>query len=131
MSFHPHTLPALSSLIVIQREFQTPGGAMVQSGKPLANRPLRRGGVRAAAILAIALATSGPLWAADPVFSPKATENCAAAAAAASPALSDHAVLDCVGRAAQACMMTPGGDTTYAGPAEQAQGVDMSGTIPS
>lgn len=98
---------------MIQREFQTPGGAMVQSGKPLANRPLRPAGPRAAAILAIALASSGPLWAADPVFSAKATESCAAAAAAASPALSDHAVLDCVGRAAQACMMTPGGDTTY------------------
>lgn len=49
---------------------------------------------------------------ADPVFSSAATETCVQAVEAGSPGLSGHGVLDCVGRAAQACMMTPGGDTT-------------------
>jgi len=49
---------------------------------------------------------------ANPVFVPKATERCVAKATAASKTKSGHAVLDCVGLAAQACMNTPGGDTT-------------------
>lgn len=49
---------------------------------------------------------------ADPVFSPEATVTCVQAVEAGSPGLSVHAVLDCVGRAAQACMTMPGGDTT-------------------
>ena len=48
----------------------------------------------------------------DPVFSPDATETCVAEHEAQSPNLGDHAVLGCVGRAAQACFLTPGADTT-------------------
>jgi len=60
---------------------------------------------------AMALAWLAPAHA-EPVFSPAATEACVSEAHASSPGLSGHAVLDCAGRAAQACMMTPGGDTT-------------------
>jgi uncharacterized protein YecT (DUF1311 family) len=78
--------------------------------------PKRASGPRAGhgfgPILVLAgLALSGPVQA-EPVFSPEATETCVAEAYATSPGLSGHGVLDCVGRAAQACMMTPGGDTT-------------------
>jgi uncharacterized protein YecT (DUF1311 family) len=63
------------------------------------------------AVLAGGLAMAGPTQA-DPVFSQDATEACVREAYATSPGLSGHGVLDCVGRAAGACMMTPGGDTT-------------------
>lgn len=63
------------------------------------------------AILAGCLAMAAPSQA-EPVFAPDATEACVSEAYATSPGLSGHAVLDCVGRAAAACMMTPGGDTT-------------------
>lgn len=53
-----------------------------------------------------------PSLQADPVFTPDATDTCVKEAYATSPGLSGHAVLDCVGRAAAVCMMTPGGDTT-------------------
>jgi uncharacterized protein YecT (DUF1311 family) len=49
---------------------------------------------------------------AAPSFSPAATATCVQTAQARSASLSGHAVLDCVGRAAQACMREPGGDTT-------------------
>ncbi len=49
---------------------------------------------------------------ADPRFSPEATAICVQEVEVRTPGLSGHAVLDCVGRAAQACMTTPGGDTT-------------------
>ena len=49
---------------------------------------------------------------AEPKFTTDATKTCVSKAATASPAQDGHAVLDCVGRAAQACMNTPGGDTT-------------------
>jgi uncharacterized protein YecT (DUF1311 family) len=49
---------------------------------------------------------------AKPVFSPEATASCVAAATVKSPSLSGYAVLECVGRSAQACMSRPGGDTT-------------------
>lgn len=49
---------------------------------------------------------------ADPSFSPSATETCVATETAASRSLSGYAVLDCVGRAAQICMSSPGGDNT-------------------
>ena len=63
--------------------------------------------------LVLALIMGHPLpLAADPVFSPQATEACLKTVEAGSAGRSGHAVLDCVGRAAQACMMTPGGDTT-------------------
>jgi uncharacterized protein YecT (DUF1311 family) len=55
---------------------------------------------------------SGGAASAEPVFSPDATEACVTEAHATAPGLSGHGVLDCVGRAAGACMMTPGGDTT-------------------
>jgi uncharacterized protein YecT (DUF1311 family) len=50
---------------------------------------------------------------ADPVFEPGATEACVATAVAAAPSLSGYGVLDCVGKSAQACMETDGGDTTF------------------
>jgi uncharacterized protein YecT (DUF1311 family) len=55
---------------------------------------------------------SEPAASAEPVFSPSATDTCVSTAYASSPGLSGHAVLDCIGRAAAACMITPGGDTT-------------------
>ena len=48
----------------------------------------------------------------EPIFSPSATEACVAKLQVTSPARSGHAILDCVGRAAEACMTSPGGDTT-------------------
>jgi len=48
----------------------------------------------------------------EPRFSPGETQACVEKAAARSKRLSGHGVLDCVGRAAQACMRSPGGDTT-------------------
>jgi uncharacterized protein YecT (DUF1311 family) len=49
---------------------------------------------------------------ANPAFKPAATDACVAKASAASKNKSGHAVLACVGQSAQACMNTPGGDTT-------------------
>lgn len=60
--------------------------------------------------LAVETATSAARTA--PAFSIEATRSCVAAATAKSPSLSGYAVLDCVGRSAQACMSRPGGDTT-------------------
>ena len=65
----------------------------------------------AVTVLAVSIAIGGPAQA-ETVFAPDATEACVSEAYATSPGLSGHAVLDCVGRAAAACMMTPGGDTT-------------------
>jgi uncharacterized protein YecT (DUF1311 family) len=62
-------------------------------------------------LVAVVLMSGGSAWA-EPVFSPAATDACVSEASANSPGLSGHAVLDCVGQAAAACMMTPGGDTT-------------------
>lgn len=62
--------------------------------------------------LALAAVTLGSVAQAEPVFSPAATETCLRDALSVSPGLGGHGVLDCVGRAAAACMMTPGGDTT-------------------
>lgn len=59
--------------------------------------------------LFVVLSASGH---ADPVFNPAATESCVSEAQSASKSLSDYVVLDCVGRAAQGCMSSPGGDTT-------------------
>jgi uncharacterized protein YecT (DUF1311 family) len=58
------------------------------------------------------LFVSGAAALAEPVFTPAATEACVSEAEATSPGLGGHGVLDCIGRAAGACMMTPGGDTT-------------------
>lgn len=66
---------------------------------------------RTAMIVMVAGALAPPLQA-QPEFTPEATAACTTAAYAVSPGLSDYRVLECVGRAAQACMMTPGGDTT-------------------
>lgn len=65
----------------------------------------------ATTILAGSLTIGTPARA-DPVFTPDATDSCVSEAYRTSPGLSGHAILDCVGRAAAACMMTPGGDTT-------------------
>ena len=54
----------------------------------------------------------GTLAWAQPSFVPDATVSCVAEASKASPARSGHAVLDCVGVAAQACMTSPEGGTT-------------------
>lgn len=58
------------------------------------------------------LAIWSPALSADPVFSAAETETCVTDITSRSPGMSGHAVLDCVGRSAQACMMRPGGDTT-------------------
>jgi uncharacterized protein YecT (DUF1311 family) len=80
--------------------------------KPLSRQAENpRGSVLGPVILAGILAMGAPALA-EPVFAADATENCVSEAYATSLALSGHAVLDCVGRAAAACMMTPGGDTT-------------------
>jgi len=62
--------------------------------------------------LVVALGLAAGAAGADPVFRPDATLACLALADAADPARGSHAVLDCAGRAAQACMATPGGDST-------------------
>lgn len=81
--------------------------ATIQPMSTLRIRPL---------LLCMGVLASAPLLSpiahSDPSFSPEPTSACVAAAVAASPSLSGSAVLDCVGRAAQACMNTPGGDTT-------------------
>jgi uncharacterized protein YecT (DUF1311 family) len=76
-------------------------------------RPSKTSAARAlAAALVLALAGTSP--GAQPVvpFEPAATAACVAKAAAESPSRSGHAVLDCPGRAAQACIARPGQDTT-------------------
>ncbi len=62
-------------------------------------------------LLALTVASAAELPA-EPAFSPSATDGCVSEAVANSPGLGGHGVLDCVGRAAAACMMSPGGDTT-------------------
>jgi uncharacterized protein YecT (DUF1311 family) len=75
-------------------------------------QPVNRGGAwLALTIMAAGHAMGTPLQA-EPVFASDATESCVSEAYATSPGLSGHAVLDCAGRTAAACMMTPGGDTT-------------------
>lgn len=81
----------------------------------LATRSLQRV-MRLSASLAVlilmgSVVTGEPAKAA-PIFKPDATESCVREAYESSPGLSGHAILDCVGRAAAACMTTPGGDTT-------------------
>lgn len=72
------------------------------------------GGKAVGLMLALSIAT----FAADanattkPVFAPQPTEACVAELQGTSLTRSGHTILDCVGRAAQACMTTPGGDTT-------------------
>ncbi|WP_076755910.1 lysozyme inhibitor LprI family protein [Ectothiorhodosinus mongolicus] len=67
-------------------------------------------------LLITLLAMSGMCLAAasdaEPPFSSQDTEDCVAQATAQSLNLGDHAVLACVGRSAQACMMTPSGGST-------------------
>ncbi len=78
-------------------------------------RSKKRNDGRVALLTATVLVGSlmiAPSLQADPAFTPDATETCVNEAYATSPGLSGHAVLDCVGRAAAACMMTTGGDTT-------------------
>lgn len=71
----------------------------------------RRADVLGPVLFAGILAMGVPAQA-EPVFTPGATDTCVSEAYATSPGLSGHSVLDCVGRAAAACKMTPGGDTT-------------------
>jgi len=72
--------------------------------------------VRAFAALCTAIAVTTGLFAnrasADPAFEPGPTARCVAEAEIASPRRKGLAVLDCAGRAAAACMATPGGDST-------------------
>jgi uncharacterized protein YecT (DUF1311 family) len=71
--------------------------------------------IRRFVLLAAALALAPALNTiahADPVFSTKPTAVCVSAATTASPSLSGSAVLECVGNASQACINTPGGDST-------------------
>ncbi len=80
--------------------------------KRRSRQPVNRSGtVLSPVILAGTLAMGAPALA-EPLFAPDATETCVSNAYSTSPGLSGHAVLDCVGRAAAVCMMTPGGDTT-------------------
>jgi uncharacterized protein YecT (DUF1311 family) len=69
-----------------------------------------RAAVAGLAVLACLLATAQAT--AAPAFSSQATAACVSRAEAATPSRSGHAVLDCVGLSAQACMAKPGGDTT-------------------
>jgi uncharacterized protein YecT (DUF1311 family) len=81
-------------------------------GKICAPQPARlMGSIHAFTVLALGMVTGVPAQA-EPVFATDLTDNCVNEAYATSPGLSSHAVLDCVGRAAAACMTTPGGDTT-------------------
>jgi len=72
---------------------------------------LRLCGLSAALVLSL---IPGPGVAApsEPAFNAGATDSCVVKASAATASKSGHAVLDCVGLAAQACMKKPGGDTT-------------------
>lgn len=79
---------------------------MISITKTLVTKGIFRPTVLVAALM------SGAAAGAEPVFTPAATEACVNEAYRTSPGLSGQAVLDCVGRAAGACMMTPGGDTT-------------------
>ena len=76
-------------------------------GARVLGRMLCRGFMAAGLLLAL-----GATAQADPLFVPEATKTCVAEAESATRARSGYAVLDCVGRAAQVCMTTPGGDTT-------------------
>ena len=62
-------------------------------------------------LFALSLA-SGAALQAEPMFSAEPTERCVAEVRANASGMAGHSVLDCVGRGAAACMMTPGGDTT-------------------
>lgn len=73
-----------------------------------ARRGLTRRGYMVAG-LALALGATAQT---NPIFVPDATKTCVAEVESRSRGRSGHAVLDCVGRAAQVCTMTPGGDTT-------------------
>jgi uncharacterized protein YecT (DUF1311 family) len=66
---------------------------------------------RISALIGAATLYASPVLA-EPAFDPAPTAACVAAAEAAAPARGGHGVLDCAGLAAQACMATPGGDTT-------------------
>lgn len=85
---------------------------MIFEGKTHSSQPVNlRSAWLALTILAGSYSTIAPAQA-EPVFAPGATESCVSQTSASSPSLSDHAVLDCIGRSAAACIMTPGGDTT-------------------
>jgi len=89
-------------------ESTSPSAVACHPHTPVARAP--RPAVAALAVLAGLLATAPA--AAAPAFSSQATAACVSRAEAATPSRSGHAVLDCVGLAAQACMAKPGGDTT-------------------
>lgn len=74
-------------------------------------KPTNRLGVFGRGFVALTMIVGGPA-SAEPVFAPAATATCVDEAYATSPGLSGHGVLDCIGRAAGACMRAPGGDTT-------------------
>lgn len=65
-------------------------------------------------VIAMGLLVATPVQSsyAEALFKPEPTQTCVSEQTAASPSLSGYSVLDCVGQAAQACMNTPGGDTT-------------------
>jgi|GEM_PF-156716 len=99
-------------------------GPMAQDARTVALSPhqlegdapmkiLRLCGLSAALAVAIAL-IPGPGAAATPApaFNAGATEACLAKEPMARATKYSHAVLDCVGLAAQACMKKPGGETT-------------------
>ena len=65
-----------------------------------------------AVALGLVLAAACPRAQSAAPFDPAATAACVSRAAAESPSRSGHAVLDCPGRAAQACIAQPGQDNT-------------------
>jgi len=85
----------------------------VPNDLPRSNRPVRRGRFLSQGLYAIGMTWGMPaLSQLNPVYSDEATQTCLAQSATESPSLSGHAVLACVGRSAQRCMNTPGGDST-------------------
>ncbi len=63
-------------------------------------------------LTAVAAAFMAGVARAEPEFLPDATAACVAEVSSSSVAAEGYAVLECVGRSAQECMSTPGGDTT-------------------
>jgi uncharacterized protein YecT (DUF1311 family) len=80
-----------------------------------ASRELRLLRARVLPLLLALLDSAAPTFAQVPLSAPfdeVATATCVAQAAAGDPARAGHAVLDCAGRAARACIAKPGQDNT-------------------
>jgi uncharacterized protein YecT (DUF1311 family) len=83
--------------------------------RPHAPRQPRSRRASARLLLLALLGPAVPAWAQAPLpapFDESATASCVAQAAADDPARAGHAVLDCAGRAARACIAKPGQENT-------------------